>query len=378
MRTGLFFLPMKKLILLLSIPLISSVSFAQLDGDGYYRVHNKGSERYVYVCDNTGSINITATTAEMGALQLWKDHDRTLSDPASVIYICKRGTNETGDYFDLQSQGTGVHQIIGYYVNVYSGSSSSYKVYAEGKYLCDNNTGSGNKGTMGTERKGDYREWYVDKIGTEDEWFGITPVTFAGRKFRPFYADFGFKLKGEGMKVWYISLVDETAAVIKEFSGSVVPAKTPVLIECSSNSAADNKIELVYSYAAGPSDNLLKGNFFNYPDRIYFNPKAITPCTSSMRVLGEMADGRLGYITRTTGNLDANSSYLDGCLNLPAQIPVMTEEEYIIASAPTTHLAVKQKVYNLSGKYIGSYSLEEAGSLPSGIYIIGNRKLVVE
>lgn len=371
-------MPMKKLILLSLLLLSYSVSFAQLDGDGYYRVQNKGSERYVYVCDCTGSINYQSTTAEMGALQLWKDHDRTLSDPASVIYITKKGTNDSGDYYDMQSQGTGVHQIINYYVNVYQKSDGYFEVYAEGKYLCDNETTSIDKGAMGTDRKGDYRKWQVSKIGKGDEWFGITPVTIAGRKFRPFYADFGFSLKGAGMKVWYIFKVDGIAAVIKEFEGDVVPAKTPVLIECLSDNPADNKLDLVYSYASAPGDNILKGVFFNNQQRAKKSPNAITPCTSSMRVLGEMADGRLGYITRTTGNLDANSSYLDGCLNLPAQIPVMTEEEYIIASAPTTHLAVKQKVYNLSGKYIGSYSLEEAGSLPSGIYIIGNRKLVVE
>lgn len=377
MRTGLFFLPMKKLILLSILSLFSAVSFAQLNGDGYYRVHNVGSGRYVYVCDNTGSINYTATTAEMGALQLWKNHDKTLSDPASVIYITKKGTNKSGDYFDLQSQGTGVHQIIGYYVNIYS-STSEYQVYAEGKYLCDNNTGTGDKGTMGSERTGNYRKWNVDKIGTDDEWFGITPVTIAGRKMRPFYADFGFTVKGEGMKVWYISKVDETAAVIKEFTGAVVPAKTPVLIECTSDNVADNKIDLIYNYTAGPSDNVLKGNFFNYPDRIYFNPKAVTPITASMRILGVMDDGRLGFIKKTSGNLDANCSYLDGCSALPAQIPIMTEEEYELAAVSATTVAAKQKVFNLSGQFMGNYSIDEAQSLPSGIYIIGNRKLVVE
>ena len=371
-------MPMKKLILLSLLSLFSSVSFAQLAGDGYYRVQNKGSQRYVYVCDCTGSINYQATTAEMGALQLWKNHDRTLSDPASVIYITKKGTNDSGDYYDMQSQGTGVHQIIDYYVNVYQKTDGYFEVYAEGKYLCDNETSNIDKGAMGTDRKGDYRKWRVSKIGTGDEWFGITPVTIAGRKFRPFYADFGFSLKGSGMKVWYVYIVDGIAAVIKEFEGNVVPAKTPVLIECSSDSPADNKLDLVYSYAPAPGDNLLKGVFFNNPQRVKKNPNAVTPCTSSMRVLGEMSDGRLGFITRTTGNLDANSSYLDGCAALPAQIPVMTEEEYIIASAAAVTLAEKQKVFNLSGQYVGQYSMEEAQALPSGIYIIGNRKLVVE
>lgn len=407
-------MPMRKLILLSILSVFCIASFAQLNGDGYYRVHNKGSERYVYVCDNTGSINYTATTAEMGAIQLWKDHTRTLSDPASVIYITKKGTNGSGDYFDFQSQGTGVHDIIGYYVNLYS-SDGTYQVYAEGKYLCDNETSSIPQGAMGTDRKGDYRKWMVSKIGSDDEWFGITPTTIAGRKFRPFFADFGFSLKGEGMKVWYISLVNETAAVIKEFDGSVVPARTPVLIECTSDNAADNKLELIYSYAAGPSDNIMKGVYFNNQKRVKKNPNAVTACTKDMRFLGAMKDGSLGFITKTTGNVDANSSYLVGCSALPAQIPVMTEADYLIilaekqrqqeiadsirhaeemrqkeiedsirradsiaARVPMTVNVGKVEVYSISGRLLGNFAAEEVQQLPAGIYIMGRKKLVIE
>lgn len=375
---------MRKLILISFFSLICFQSFAQIDGDGYYRVHNKATERYVYVCDNTGSINYSTTSAEMGALQLWKNHSRTYSDPASIIYISKKGTNTSGDYFDLQSQGTGVHQIIGYYVNLYPTEDGCYKVYAEGKYLCDNNYGTSDDGSMGTLRTGEYRLWIADKIGSADEWFGITPDAYAGRKLRPFYADFGFKYKASGMKIWYISEVNKDAAVIKEFTGDIVPAKTPVFIECKSDNVADNKIELVYSYDAGPSDNILKGNFFNNPDRTNFNPNAITKCTGDMRVLGVMDDGSLGFVTKE-GNLDANSSYLDGCAEFPAQIPVMTEAEYQEflkkqqeAAVPATQAIAKVEVYNVSGRFLGKLSPDDVQGLPAGIYIMGRRKVVIE
>ena len=84
---------MKRLITTLSFLAFSLVLFAQVDGDGYYRVSNVKTERYVYVTDNTGSIDIHAATADMGALELWKNHDRALSDPASVIYIEYKGSN---------------------------------------------------------------------------------------------------------------------------------------------------------------------------------------------------------------------------------------------------------------------------------------------
>lgn len=85
---------------------------AQNPEDGYYRVHNLGSERYVYITDNTGSINYQAMTADFGALQLWKNQSRTVSDPASVVYLKKMGVDSGGPYYNLQSQGTGIYEII--------------------------------------------------------------------------------------------------------------------------------------------------------------------------------------------------------------------------------------------------------------------------
>ena len=107
---------MKRLILSIFAGLLSLHICAQITGDGYYRVSNYKTGRYAYVTDNTGSINVQATTAEMGAIQLWTDHSRTYSDPASVIYIEKKGSNSGGDYYDLQSQGTSTYSIIGYYL----------------------------------------------------------------------------------------------------------------------------------------------------------------------------------------------------------------------------------------------------------------------
>ena len=183
---------MKRLILSIFAGLLSLSVCPQIAGDGYYRVSNLKTGRYVYVTDNTGSINVQATTAEMGAIQLWKDHSRTYSDPASVIYIEKKGTNSGGDYYDLQSQGTGTYSIIGYYVFAHY-SNGYYQVYAEGKYLSDDNYGSGPQGSMGTKRTGDYRRWIVSKIDNKDEFFGITPsIESGGRRFHPFFADFGF------------------------------------------------------------------------------------------------------------------------------------------------------------------------------------------
>ena len=95
----------------------SLVSFAQIK-DGYYRVHNYKTGRYIYVLDNTGSINISTSSADMGALKLWKDKSKALTDPATIIYAEYKYKGSYGEMYDLRAQGTGVYGIIGYYVNI--------------------------------------------------------------------------------------------------------------------------------------------------------------------------------------------------------------------------------------------------------------------
>ena len=75
-------------------------AFAQLSGDGYYRVQNTVQERFISIVDNRGSISVQATDADMGALKtLGGGFDRVVSDPSTVIYFNKRGSG-----YDLHSQ----------------------------------------------------------------------------------------------------------------------------------------------------------------------------------------------------------------------------------------------------------------------------------
>ena len=100
---------------------------------------NLATSRYIYVYDNTGKINISTTSADMGAIELHKDPNRRFSDPGSIIYVKYIYEKEGIKKYDLTSQGTGVHQIIGYYVQIFENPDLTYYVYAEGFYLCDRN-----------------------------------------------------------------------------------------------------------------------------------------------------------------------------------------------------------------------------------------------
>ncbi|MBO5659520.1 MAG: hypothetical protein J6R98_00610, partial [Bacteroidaceae bacterium] len=63
---------MKK-IFLISISFVYAIlTFAQFNGDGYYRIRNVGSKRYITITDDKGSVNIGSMSADLGAVKLFR------------------------------------------------------------------------------------------------------------------------------------------------------------------------------------------------------------------------------------------------------------------------------------------------------------------
>lgn len=350
---------MKKFLIIyfgLLLPAISLMALGPVSAyttDGYYRVQNYGSERYAYVSDNTDNSDIARNVFDLAALQLWKDLNRTISDPASIIYIEQHGT----DNYDLRAQGTGVYSMVGMYVNVKPSSSPAYRnmgLYEVGatgtyagvtatKYLSDGEQSEVADGTMSVNGTGKYRQWAVFQVSATDDtnYFGITPsVTVGDKHYYPFYAAFPFSFHSSGMKAYTITKVDAAMrmAVLSEVVGDV-PANTPVLIECSSTEATNNRLNLLASSFAAPTDNLLRGVYFCNNKR----PKSQDALTqfdaSTMRVLGTMSDGRLGFVTQSSSNLKtfpkkegsyipANQAYLSVAAGTPEELRIVTEAEY--------------------------------------------------
>ena len=281
----------------------------------------------------------------MGAIELHKDPNRRFSDPGSIIYVKYMYEKEGIKKYDLTSQGTGVHQIIGYYVQIFENPDLTYYVYAEGFYLCDNETSSREFGFLGTDRKGDYRKWVASKLNDTDNYFGLAPtIELNGKYYQPFYAAFPFTLS-EGMKAYYISKVLPSAAILSEITGTV-PASTPVLIECSSANTESNKLTLQMENATAISGNQLKGVYFNNPDRQKSKDARTAYDPSTMRVL-TVKDGKLVYATdNSLDYLPANQSYLKVPAGTAETLTVMTEEEYQ-ASALATGIALNKTSLSL-------------------------------
>ena len=368
---------MKKILTYILL-LYTTLSYAQLQ-NGFYRVHNYATERYVYVYDNTGKINISTTSADMGAIQLWKDHNRTISDPASIIYVEKKADN----MYNLHSQGTSVHEIIGYNVMVYP-KGDTYQLYAEGKYLADDETSNVPDGQLGTIAKGDYRKWVATPVNLEDNFFGIKPnININNTYYEPFFADFAFSFANEGMKAYYISETYKHIAVIKEINDEIIAANTPVIIGCGSEEPSSNKLNLFINKGNKINYNMLKGVYFNNERRPKSKDARTKYDANTMRVLGITSDGKLGFIISKEEYLAANEAYLNVPAGSPEEFELMTEEQLAaykeneqgqsINSIKTDNTVMG--VFSITGLKVAD---KVDKSLPKGIYIVNGKKIIIK
>lgn len=365
-------------------------------GKGYYRVRNLTTERYIYVTDNKDYYDIAHDKEDFQGIQLWKDAAKAAKSPASVIFIEELYPGG----FDLKAQGTGVYDLTGYCVNVTKKSDGTYEVSASRsgvtKFLSDDRTNSSDQGKLGTSGTAKYRRWIVDKIEATHatNYVGISPtITFNGKYYQTFYASFPFRTISLGMHVYYISDVEGDLALIQEIEGDV-PAATPVIIECASANATDNRIEPLPTTTARITDNLLCGVYFCNGKRPQESVDAYTKFdAATMRIL-TVADGKLVMSDNAPERLQeimvndytlyeqvpaicipANTCYFKAHANTPKQV-FLTSDPTAINSLPCDKADKGQSrgVYSLDGTQLRTTN--NAEGLPAGIYIIGGKKVV--
>lgn len=377
---------------------------AQLKGDGYYRIQNVQTGRYMTLTDrHSRGANMHTTTVDAGALEtrkLWSDLE---SDPGSIFYVKSMGNSQ----YNIITQGANLYDMTQYYVKLTTkNGGQSYKAWQEKSgtqvYMSDedNLTQGADNGYVKTEGS-TTRDWKVVAVDNGNNYLGIKPtVQSKGKYYAMFYAGYPVKLVSAGMKAYYVTRVDEAKgiAVYKEITG-VIPASTPVLMECSSADVKNNKVEPVVDATKTPADNKLTGVYFCTGNRLanHYNSIKFEPTT--MRVLGVNAKGEL-VVNNATDQLTnvraikSSSQYGDEYWNILA-IPHNTAYVTVSASAPAelkllsnldptgienVVAADGQKasdVYTLAGVKVRSNATTLEG-LPKGVYIYNNKKVVVE
>lgn len=331
-----------------SLELYNVPSFDVELQEGFYRVKNIGSERYVHVTDKVGHYN--SSSYDLDAIVLRKDiNSSTISDPASIIYVSSKGYGK----YDFRSQGISLHQLTGQYATIYP-TKGYYRVGASKDntfvhYLIDSNTDPSNEyssvntniqnNTSTAINKIEYFLWDAIPVDNESNYFGIKPsVTIDSKHYAPFYAGFGFEAPSN-VEVFYISKMNESEGKVclKKIVGDI-PSHTPVIFASSSSSPSDNRLSLKNDNSnlnLGDSRNFLEGNMFSFDNstipgkntdhnsRVSYNPE-------TMRVLG-INNNKLAFVKKSTDELPyllANQSYLVVSPNAPNVIYVESEETY--------------------------------------------------
>ena len=369
---------------------------AQLSGAGYYRVKNVSTGRYMSLSDDhSRGVDFNSCTADCGAMQTSKIMDNIYSDPGSIFYL----DHISGVSYNVVGQGTSLHDIINYYIYI-SPVGSYYKIYQEQKgqriTLSDFDDVEEDESYVATT--GGKTTWYITPLNTTDNYIGVKPTISVGDKhYAAVFTGYPYTL-GAGMKAYYINKIieKEGVVIIKELTGAI-PAKTPVLIECSSTDISKNQIAPVLNSVAVPSDNLAKGVYFCLGDRwsAHYNSTKFDP--STMRVLSLNTYGNLAVSTSTQNlktvmiepkgadgkhltitAIPANSWYIPVSSSAPSELKLVTAEQYATGIQDiTVKPASLYNVYTLEGVQIKK-NATSISDLHQGIYIINGKKVVIK
>ncbi|MBP5277744.1 MAG: hypothetical protein J6Z18_04555 [Prevotella sp.] len=427
---------MKTIFTLLALNIVGAMAAFAQPAEGYYRVKNAQTNRYVSLVNNQVDKANRASLEKGGGGYLYslrmKDQAEVISDPGSIIYV----TPASNEDYKLEGQGLDTYKLTSLYLNMFTGTrtlangtvfgstlSGAYWMYgtASGatRYIfdCVNKTdidydydkskvkgysclyAAGNQGEWKVSDK--KANWYFNKVDNTKEYLGLTPeVEVGGKWYTTIYCSFPFKVT-EGMKVYTIKKYwdNATEAQIVEVEDGIVPANTAVIIECSSNEASNNKvIPLTAAEASGKSvTSVLKGTYFCY---IYRGPNGLDENTdmglknatpyyaSQMRVLGS-ANGKLALVkpsenskdkqlvVTTTGKyMPANKAFLKWDNGKVAQTVTLTTGEVGIIST-TQDMEEDTDIYNLQGQKVASKGTK-IDELPRGLYIVNGKKIIKE
>ena len=338
---------MKKRLLSILTTLIALPVMAQLSGNGYYRVQNFTSTRYIIMIDNkTQGADVQANRFDIHALKSIKPFATIADDPATIFWIEPAGNNQ----YNLKAQGSDAYKSLGRYLTItpqqeVDGVQTYYAtgIYEGMEFRLSDQSGSKNVGTLSLN--GNLKNWKIMPVSTtsNDNYFGVkAEFTAQGQRYTSLYASFPFTFYSQGMKAYVVTKVDGDMAVWQELEGKVA-ASTPVIIACPADDAASNRINIEMQDGQKPQANVLKGVWFNASPYItgegaelnfHYNVTPYDPAT--MRLLGVTKAGRLGYIKYSADEvkyIPRNRAYITVPASAPDEITLVTQAEYEAAVA---------------------------------------------
>lgn len=396
----------------------------QYSGPGYYRLKNRGEAgRYISiendkVSEESKKVSFSGGKSVYAAMESLKTVKNKDYVPGTIMFVTGQASDLT-----LEAQGENTADLL----DKFGYSGYKLKANSQGEL---NTTYSGYQidmidfgfdypvsrdgfcavATLNYIRTNDikyYALWDFIKIDNENEYFGIYPnenIKVGDKYYTTIFTTFSFKLR-EGMKAYYIDQhnysgsIQEPIAELKEITDGIIPAATPVIIECSSNFVSDNKVTLLMEDQSPITGNELKGRVFCFvpsekEDQNMKNALAFNE--STMRVLG-VKDGKLAMVTDNNSALKiitksngvkeryipANKAYLPISSSDTAAtangVKLLLPDEYAAATSISKVVSeekpTKEGIYTLTGVKVKEGNASE--NLPNGIYIINGKKQVI-
>lgn len=394
---------MKKLIFSIALACISGLTaHAQFTSNGYYRIKNATTQRYMSLCDNhSRGVHVASTSVDAGALVTKKNFNEVLTDPGTVFYI----ENVSGTNYNISSQGANVYNMIQYYIRLAKLNDGTYRAWQK-----DNSSGQviilsdendyfyGKDISYVNSLTKDAQRWYILPVNTEENYLGVKPnIEANGKYYATFFAETPFSFASSGMRALYISeLKSSGAAIYKEIKG-IVPAKTPVIIECSSKDPAKNKLKIEATSPSSIKDNLLTGVYFGLGMKATSHYNCTAFDAKSMRVLGLSKDGSLELNNEDTYMADImikigsnyeytypyikaiphNTAYVKVSSSVPAHLKLFAEGDPAAGINDIEYTDDKPAtIYNINGMVVREKATSTEG-LPKGIYIFKGKKVVI-
>lgn len=378
--------------LLLGMALMAKAQIA----DGYYRVQNTKTKRYMALYDNKAKLDKVATDADLKAIRSFHDYNRIVSDPASIIYF----KNVKGKGYELAAQGANTTKMLGEYYLQLKPVGKTYMAYGTysgvSVFLSDEVFDNERKGytepydSMGymlTSGEA-YKYWFVKPVSADDDsnYFGFSPNLQVGSDYyQSFYAEFPFSFYSSGMKAYYVDKISDEKAIaeLREVATEVIPGATPIIVKTASANASDNRILLQRTVSSPLTDNKLTGVYFcsskdlvaSY-DQILNHENYVRNDPATMRVLA-VEDGVL-VLKKSTGKyIPRNSFYLKVKAGSPEVYRLLLPEAYATGISMTTadQRGTSSAVYTVSGQKVSDNGTQH---LPHGLYIQNGRKIVVK
>ena len=375
-------------------------AMAQLNGSGYYRIYNvQNQTHYLTIANDLFNYATCISTAGGGLTSVWLGgkgrvlecagkylqtdihmvNDQDFTHPAALIYADKYLPNQASNHkYNLIGQGTSIltlttgtypGNIILEFQDIYvtidpvSGTNNQYtaSVYLKSEsssmadlgtryFVDDNGTFAINTSSSATNAK-----WVI----VPATYFNVVPeVEFNGKHYTTLKVPFACQLSGSIEKAYVISAITADGVLTPEpiaVTGDTIPAGTPVVLECSSDNAADCRLipmgkprfttpDVSVQHSATVNSpradngtnyngtNLLEGTYFaNTDGAMVFTTKTGTssfnannytkPTDPQKYVLGITESGKLGFVPATGTAMPANTAWLLTAAEFPWQLP---------------------------------------------------------